>query len=153
MQTDQPRAAQDMPKFLRVADVAELLEVSESRAYKIMRKLNKELEQKHKGTYSATQIREFANAYGYGFCKGLDDAFKLQHEQHKQEWGLVLIVPQEVADAMNDMGKASSFGRVRLGGPNDRFAADGYQDGAHFDPSTKLAQLQRGIAKNAQHTS
>lgn len=33
-------------KYLRVADVALLLEVSESRAYKIMRELNKELEAK-----------------------------------------------------------------------------------------------------------
>lgn len=33
-------------KYLRVTEVAALLEVSESRAYKIMRKLNKELEAK-----------------------------------------------------------------------------------------------------------
>ncbi len=35
-------------KYLRVAEVASLLEVSESRAYKIMRQLNKELEKQGK---------------------------------------------------------------------------------------------------------
>jgi len=42
--------AEELPKFMRVAEVAELLGVSESRAYKIMRKLNRELEQKGKIT-------------------------------------------------------------------------------------------------------
>ena len=36
------------PKFLRVADVAAMLDISESHAYKIMRQLNKELEAKGK---------------------------------------------------------------------------------------------------------
>lgn len=34
-------------KYLRVTEVASLLEVSESRAYKIMRQLNKELEKQN----------------------------------------------------------------------------------------------------------
>ncbi len=38
-------------KYLRVTEVVSLLEVSESRAYKIMRQLNKELE-KHIGFYA-----------------------------------------------------------------------------------------------------
>ena len=36
------------PKYMKVQEVASLLEVSESRAYKIMRQLNKELERKGK---------------------------------------------------------------------------------------------------------
>jgi len=35
-------------KYLRVAEVASILEVSESRAYKIIRQLNKELEKQGK---------------------------------------------------------------------------------------------------------
>lgn len=35
-------------KYLRVTEVAALLEVSESRAYKIMRQLNRELEKQGK---------------------------------------------------------------------------------------------------------
>lgn len=41
-------AAKEPPKFLRVAEVAEILGVSQSHAYKIMRQLNKELEAKGK---------------------------------------------------------------------------------------------------------
>lgn len=37
-------------RFLRVADVAVILDCSESHAYKIMQKLNKELEEKGKIT-------------------------------------------------------------------------------------------------------
>lgn len=41
-------ATKELPKFLRVAEVSELLDVSQSHAYKIMRQLNKELEAKGK---------------------------------------------------------------------------------------------------------
>lgn len=41
-------AAKEPPKFLRVADVAAMLDISESHTYKIMRQLNKELEAKGK---------------------------------------------------------------------------------------------------------
>lgn len=34
----------ELPKFMKAAEVAELLECSKSKAYKIMQKLNKELE-------------------------------------------------------------------------------------------------------------
>ena len=39
-------ATKEPPKFLRVAEVAEILGVSQSHAYKIMRQLNKELKVK-----------------------------------------------------------------------------------------------------------
>ena len=41
-------ATKEPPKFLRVADVAAMLDISESHAFKIMRQLNKELEAKGK---------------------------------------------------------------------------------------------------------
>lgn len=41
-------ATKEPPKFLRVADVAAMLDISESHAYKIMRQLNKELKAKGK---------------------------------------------------------------------------------------------------------
>ncbi|MDR1630046.1 MAG: transcriptional regulator [Oscillospiraceae bacterium] len=45
-----PLQLEDLPAFLRVEEVAKILQVSESRAYKIMRELNKELERKGKIT-------------------------------------------------------------------------------------------------------
>lgn len=55
------RAAQaiEPPKFMRVEEVAEFLGVSTSRAYKIMRQLNKELEAKGKITTSGRISRKY----------------------------------------------------------------------------------------------
>lgn len=50
-------ATKEPPKFLRVADVAAMLDISESHAYKIMRQLNKELEAKGKSN-SRPSIQE-----------------------------------------------------------------------------------------------
>lgn len=44
--SEQKKTEEHESKYLRVTEVASLLDVSESRAYKIMRKLNKELEAK-----------------------------------------------------------------------------------------------------------
>lgn len=51
-------ATKEPPKFLRVADVAAMLDISESHAYKIMRQLNKELEAK--GKQYRLKLRETA---------------------------------------------------------------------------------------------
>ena len=83
------------------------------------------------GTY-----REKCNAYGWGFVLGVDRAFNEQDEQN-QEWGLVLVVPQAVTDSMADMGKKTSYGKMK-GGHSD-YRALGYQDGRKFDPATRLS--------------
>lgn len=80
--------------------------------------------------------REKRNAYGWGFVKGLDRAYKEQDAEH-QEWGLVLVVPKAVTDSMSDMGKPSAFGKVKRG--MDEFKRAGYQDGLKFDPSSRLS--------------
>lgn len=46
-------------KFMRVGEVAAMLQVSESRAHKIMRQLNKELEQQGKITTSGRVSRRY----------------------------------------------------------------------------------------------
>ena len=83
------------------------------------------------GTY-----REKCNAHGWGFVQGVSQAFKEQDEQN-QEWGLVLVVPQAVTDSMADMGKKTSYGKMK-GGHSD-YRSMGYQDGRKFDPTTRLS--------------
>lgn len=46
-------------KFMRVTEVASLLECSESHAYKVMQKLNKELEEKGKITVKGRISRRY----------------------------------------------------------------------------------------------
>ena len=50
---------QEYSRFMRVDEVAELMGISESCAYKIMRKLNKELEQKGKITTAGRVSRRY----------------------------------------------------------------------------------------------
>lgn len=90
------------------------------------------------GTY-----RERCNAYGWGFVMGVKEAFKNQEAEH-QEWGLVMVVPQAVEDAMADMGKPSEYGSIRDG--HSGYKAMGYQDGENFDPSSRLSTSQKPSA-------
>lgn len=83
------------------------------------------------GTY-----RERCNAYGWGFVLGVEEAFRAQEADHK-DWGLVLVVPQAVTDSMKDMGKKTSFGKIKNNHADCR--AEGYQDGREFDPTHRLA--------------
>ena len=94
------------------------------------------------GTY-----REKCNAYGWGFVRGVARAFKEQEEQH-QEWGLVMVVPQEVTDASKKagLGKPSSFGREKTGDCIDEYRARGYQDGREFDPGHRMSGAPEKVA-------
>lgn len=95
-----------------------------------------------KNTYeSATVYRERCNAYGFGFCSGLLDAFEEQKEQH-QEWGLVMVLPQPVLDEVSKMTKRH-FGRDEKG--HTDYRNRGYEDGKRFDRSRKLEEKQRAI--------
>lgn len=84
-----------------------------------------------RGTY-----REKCNAYGWGFVLGVSKAFTEQESQH-QEWGLVLVVPQAVDDSMQDMGKRTSFGKIKDN--HTDYRAMGYKDGRDFDPAHRVA--------------
>ena len=53
------RKKKDPPKFMRVQEVAEILEISQSSAYKIMRQLNKELEEQGKITTAGRVSRRY----------------------------------------------------------------------------------------------
>jgi len=77
---------------------------------------------------SAKANREKCNAYGWGFIVGLLQALEDQQAKH-QEWGLVMVVPQEVHARLEGM-KSSSWGKV------DRNHMDymnqGFHDGKRF---------------------
>ena len=53
-------------KFIRVDEVARVLEISESHAYKLMRKLNRELEAKGYITVAGRVNRQYFNERFYG---------------------------------------------------------------------------------------
>lgn len=61
-------------KFIRVEEVAKELDVSESYAYKIMRRLNKELEAKGYITVAGRVNRQYFNERLYGAERGETNA-------------------------------------------------------------------------------
>lgn len=58
--------------FLKVSDVMKVLDVSESYAYKLIRKLNKELENKGCFVIAGRIDRKFFYEHFYGTKKGSD---------------------------------------------------------------------------------
>lgn len=46
-------------KFFRVTDIMELMDISKSTAYQLMQKLNKELEEQGKQTYSGRLSKKY----------------------------------------------------------------------------------------------
>ena len=71
-----------------------------------------------------------------GFCRGLSAAFQKQEAEH-QEWGLVMVVPQAVEDAVSKM-KRSSYKISSTSSMNRQYAAMGYADGQEFDMHRRL---------------
>ena len=61
-------------KFIRVDEVAKELEISESHAYKIMRKLNRELDAKGYITVAGRVNRQYFNERFYGTDRSEENA-------------------------------------------------------------------------------
>lgn len=87
----------------------------------------------------ASTYREKRNAYGYGFTIGVKKAFMEQNEQ-RQEWGLVMVVPQAVADIASGFKNKPNPGKDKTGGPLDKYRAMGYQDGTNFRPTESIEE-------------
>ena len=85
-----------------------------------------------RGTY-----RKAVNAYGWGFCEGLQDAFKAQKAEH-QEWGLVMVTPQAVVEEADGLGKPRAIGRNEVDMDALGARQKGYRDGLKFDPNSRL---------------
>ena len=83
------------------------------------------------------EVREMCNAYGWGFCYGLEAAFQEQEKEH-QEWGLVLAVPQAVEDVISKMNKPTPFGTMSVDGWRAKYANAGYVEGKKFVPEQQL---------------
>ena len=91
--------------------------------------------------YSAAVLRQMCNSYGWGFCQGLQAAFKAQSAQH-QEWGLVMVIPKPVQDVVEGMKKAT-YARPSTNSLHRNYANMGYVDGQKFDVSHRIDKTGR----------
>ena len=117
-------------------------------AFEFAKRRSEEIFQKDAGLYSARERRQNAEAYGAGFCDGLQDAFQEQQEQH-QEWGLVMVVPQVVRNTEIGQKKPKFYGksmRERLHAANADAMKSGYRDGHSFDPAKSLTEAKKQTA-------
>lgn len=98
-----------------------------------------EIAASHRKDHSRKQVREMCNAYGWGFCFGLDDAYQEQQKEH-QEWGLVMAVPDAVQNAAKSLGKPSGYGKSNAEGWRQKYEGSGYKDGKNFNPALYLGE-------------
>ncbi len=106
-------------------------------AYECVKARCRDIHSRHRNWNTATELREMCNAFGWGFCSGLESAFRAQEQEH-QEWGLVLAVPQAVEDVVSGMSKPTTYGKVNVNGWRAKYANAGYAEGKRFVPGQQL---------------
>lgn len=79
------------------------------------------------------------DSFGYGFVQGCSEAFSRQEEEHKEEWGLVLVMPQEVEDAAQHLGHQPFKARAQEGLSASAYYR-GLERGKEFNPNRRLAE-------------
>lgn len=85
----------------------------------------------------AKYIRQLKNSYGYGFTIGLQEAIELQNGAKKQEWGLVLVTPNEVKESVSDMGSLTFESNAEKEVSRSDYL-EGYKDGREFNTRSVL---------------
>lgn len=104
----------------------------------------KEIRKENQGKgYLPRDLREMCNGYGFGFAGGLRSAYAQQQAKH-QEWGLVLVVPQEVEEATASHKPSSVYRKANVLGAGALYAGEGFQDGKAFDVSRRIAPTDSG---------
>lgn len=123
--------------FAGLADDFEVCRKVYMYAYQCVKNRCERIQALERHRSSGKEIREMCNAFGWGFCHGLEAAFQQQEKEH-QEWSLVLAVPQAVEDATSYMGKPAPYGKVSIGGWREKYASAGYVEGRMFVPERQL---------------
>ena len=131
------RAKKVMLGFVGLEDDFEVCRRIYLYAYECVKARCRDIQSRHRDWSTGTELQEMCNAYGWGFCSGLNAAFQEQEKEH-QEWGLVLVVPQAVEDAMSRMGKPTPYGKANVDGWRAKYANAGYAEGKKFVPEQQL---------------
>lgn len=78
-----------------------------------------------------------ADGYGFGFVIGLNDAYNKQ--QTEEGWGLILVVPEAVQEAMKDIPKRKSHTEKKIKGVDVRAYVKGVTDGHKFHEQKRIS--------------
>lgn len=120
-------------------DVAIAEEVLIAADMAIIRGYNKVYKELYETVYDYNYIparifNPIKKGYIDGYLKGLREALESQKEKH-EEWGLVLVVPQEAKDYLSGL-KGADFGSDSRS--NRSYFSDGYRDGKNFNLNKKI---------------
>lgn len=113
-------------------------------AVRCVKSEQKKLRKQHRDYYTPQEIAKICDSYGYGFARGVYEAFTRQNEEN-QEYGLVLKVPKEAKDELDKMGPPKEFKKTpqpKTVGELDA-AWRGIEDGRKFNPSNKLEEKKQ----------
>lgn len=90
--------------------------------------------------YDGSYVTRLCDSYGFGFKKGIYEAFQKQKEENEQEWGLVLVMPKEVEEATKNMGHQKFHAQSQEQLFREEYYR-GLEHGTKFDPTKKLAEV------------
>lgn len=82
--------------------------------------------------YSEARKKIIHKSYEKGFVEGLDEMFAKQRKSNEDEWGLVLVVPEEVQDVLSGMRHCQFSTRGYA--LNSAAYNKGQKDGEGFNP-------------------
>lgn len=86
-------------------------------------------------------IKKLCDSYGYGFVCGIKEAFQKQQEEKAQTWGLLLVVPKEVNEAVKNW-KKQPFQAKSQETISRQAYLQGYHQGKKFNPKKRLEEKE-----------
>jgi len=90
--------------------------------------------------YDNNYVKKLCDSYAYGFIAGIQEAFQRQQEEHRQSWGLVLMMPKEVEEAVKNW-KKQKFKTQSQENISCEAYIEGYYEGKQFDPRKRLTTI------------
>lgn len=85
--------------------------------------------------------KKLCDGFGYGFARGIKEAFKQQKEKDETGWALVMVIPKEVTEATKSL-KRNPFHCTAEEQMSEQAFHKGFSEGKKFDPSTKLTEKE-----------
>ena len=95
--------------------------------------------------YGSGFIKSEQNGYGQGFALGVEKSFEKQQEENEQEWGLVMLTPEEVNRAAKELNLKKA-GRVKQQAMSKGAFESGMEDGKNFNPHSRIGGTRRAAA-------
>ena len=89
--------------------------------------------------YCPWYVKQQCDSYGLGFVNGIQTALRMQDEEKRGEFGLILAIPREVEKATQYLAKGGFKARTE-DAIDPQIYARGYAEGKEFDPAHRIGE-------------